>query len=110
MTPPRSKTSASKGSFAEASNLIPLVPAEVAYPIPQCCRRQQLSTVTAAPNGSGQASGHRLDHSWYNSAVTSLATITFVIAALLVFVSLTQPAAERLHLPYTVLLAVLGVA
>jgi monovalent cation:H+ antiporter, CPA1 family len=42
--------------------------------------------------------------------VTSLATITFVIAALLVFVSLTQPAAERLHLPYTVLLAMLGVA
>lgn len=42
--------------------------------------------------------------------MTSLATITFVIAALLVFVSLTQPAAERLHLPYTVLLAVLGVA
>lgn len=42
--------------------------------------------------------------------MTSLATITFVIATLLVLVSLTQPVAERLHLPYSVLLAILGVA
>ncbi|HLI10264.1 MAG TPA: cation:proton antiporter [Alphaproteobacteria bacterium] len=39
----------------------------------------------------------------------SVATITFIIAGLLVLVSLVQPAATRLHLPYTVLLAVVGV-
>jgi monovalent cation:H+ antiporter, CPA1 family len=40
----------------------------------------------------------------------SIASITLVIAGFLVLASLVQPAAERLHLPYTVLLAVLGVA
>src|SRR6516165_5158566 len=40
----------------------------------------------------------------------SVANITLVIAAFLVLASLVQPAAERLHLPYTVLLAVIGVA
>lgn len=39
----------------------------------------------------------------------SVATITLVIASLLVLISLVQPAAERLHLPYTVLLALVGV-
>jgi monovalent cation:H+ antiporter, CPA1 family len=40
----------------------------------------------------------------------SLSALTAVIAGLLVLISFTQPAAERLHLPYTVLLAVAGVA
>jgi monovalent cation:H+ antiporter, CPA1 family len=40
----------------------------------------------------------------------SVASITFVIAGFLVLASVVQPAAERLHLPYTVLLAILGVA
>ena len=40
----------------------------------------------------------------------SVASITFVIAGFLVLASVIQPAAERLHLPYTVLLAVVGVA
>ena len=40
----------------------------------------------------------------------SVANITLVIAGFLVLASLIQPAAERLHLPYTVLLAVVGVA
>jgi monovalent cation:H+ antiporter, CPA1 family len=40
----------------------------------------------------------------------SIASITLVIAGYLVLASLVQPAAERLHLPYTVLLAVLGMA
>lgn len=40
----------------------------------------------------------------------SIASITLVIAGFLVLASLVQPAAERLHLPYTVLLAVAGVA
>jgi tetratricopeptide (TPR) repeat protein len=40
----------------------------------------------------------------------SVASITFVIAVFLVLASVVQPAAERLHLPYTVLLAVVGVA
>ncbi|HUH85602.1 MAG TPA: cation:proton antiporter, partial [Stellaceae bacterium] len=42
--------------------------------------------------------------------MSSVASITFVIAAFLVLASVIQPAAERLHLPYTVLLAVVGVA
>jgi CPA1 family monovalent cation:H+ antiporter len=42
--------------------------------------------------------------------VFSLSVLTAVIAGLLVLISVTQPAAERLHLPYTVLLAVVGVA
>jgi len=40
----------------------------------------------------------------------SVASTTLVIAGFLVLASLVQPAAERLHLPYTVLLAVVGVA
>ena len=40
----------------------------------------------------------------------SVASITFIIAGFLVLASVVQPAAERLHLPYTVLLAILGVA
>jgi len=40
----------------------------------------------------------------------SVASITFVLAGFLVLASLVLPAAERLHLPYTVLLAVVGVA
>lgn len=42
--------------------------------------------------------------------MNSVATITLVIAVFLVVISLVQPAAERLHLPYTVLLAFVGVA
>jgi CPA1 family monovalent cation:H+ antiporter len=42
--------------------------------------------------------------------LSSVATITLVIAAFLLLISLVQPAAERLHLPYTVLLAIVGVA
>jgi CPA1 family monovalent cation:H+ antiporter len=40
----------------------------------------------------------------------NVASITFVMAGFLVLASVVQPAAERLHLPYTVLLAVVGVA
>ena len=40
----------------------------------------------------------------------SVASITFVIAGFLILASVVQPAAERLHLPYTVLLAIVGVA
>ncbi len=40
----------------------------------------------------------------------NVASITLVIAGFLVLASMVQPAAERLHLPYTVLLAVVGVA
>lgn len=40
----------------------------------------------------------------------SVATTTLVIASFLVLVSVVQPAAERLRLPYAVLLAVVGVA
>jgi CPA1 family monovalent cation:H+ antiporter len=40
----------------------------------------------------------------------SVASITLVIAGFLALASVIQPAAERLHLPYTVLLAVVGVA
>jgi CPA1 family monovalent cation:H+ antiporter len=40
----------------------------------------------------------------------SVASITLVIAGFLVLASVVQPAAERLHLPYTVLLAIVGVA
>ena len=42
--------------------------------------------------------------------MTSLATTTLVIAGFLVLVSLVQPAAARLRLPYTVLLAMVGIA
>jgi CPA1 family monovalent cation:H+ antiporter len=40
----------------------------------------------------------------------SVASITFVMAGFLVLASVVQPTAERLHLPYTVLLAIVGVA
>jgi CPA1 family monovalent cation:H+ antiporter len=40
----------------------------------------------------------------------SVASITLVIAGFLALASVIQPAAERLHLPYTVLLAMVGVA
>jgi CPA1 family monovalent cation:H+ antiporter len=42
--------------------------------------------------------------------VLSIWVLTAVIAALLVVISLAQPMAERLRLPYTVLLAIIGVA
>jgi CPA1 family monovalent cation:H+ antiporter len=42
--------------------------------------------------------------------LTSVATTTLVIAGFLVLVSVVQPAAERLRLPYAVMLAVVGVA
>jgi CPA1 family monovalent cation:H+ antiporter len=42
--------------------------------------------------------------------LTTVASITLVIAGFLVLASVIQPAAERLHLPYTVLLAIVGVA
>jgi monovalent cation:H+ antiporter, CPA1 family len=42
--------------------------------------------------------------------VFSLSVLTAVIAGLLVLISFAQPIAARLHLPYTVLLAVVGVA
>ena len=42
--------------------------------------------------------------------MTTVASITLVIAGFLVLASVLQPAAERLHLPYTVLLAIVGVA
>ena len=42
--------------------------------------------------------------------MSSIATTTLVIAGFLVLVSLVQPAAERLRLPYAVLLAMVGVA
>jgi monovalent cation:H+ antiporter, CPA1 family len=45
-----------------------------------------------------------------NRQLISVASITFVIAGFLVLASVVQPAAERLHLPYTVLLAIVGVA
>jgi CPA1 family monovalent cation:H+ antiporter len=41
--------------------------------------------------------------------LNSIANITLVIAAFLVVISVVQPAAERLHVPYTVLLAFVGV-
>jgi CPA1 family monovalent cation:H+ antiporter len=40
----------------------------------------------------------------------SVTTLTLVIASFLVLVSVVQPVAERLHLPYTVLLAIVGIA
>jgi CPA1 family monovalent cation:H+ antiporter len=42
--------------------------------------------------------------------LSNIATTTLVIAGFLVLVSLVQPAAERLRLPYAVLLAMVGVA
>ena len=42
--------------------------------------------------------------------MSSVASITFVMAGFLVLASVIQPAAERLHLPYTVFLAIVGVA
>ena len=40
----------------------------------------------------------------------SIWVLTTLIAGLLVLVSFAQPAADRLHLPYTVLLSIIGVA
>jgi CPA1 family monovalent cation:H+ antiporter len=42
--------------------------------------------------------------------LNSVATVTLVIASFLVLIALVQPAAERLRLPYTVLLAFVGIA
>jgi monovalent cation:H+ antiporter, CPA1 family len=42
--------------------------------------------------------------------VPSIWVLTTLIAGLLVLVSFAQPAADRLHLPYTVLLSIIGVA
>ena len=39
----------------------------------------------------------------------AIANITLVLAAFLVVISFVQPAAERLQVPYTVLLAFVGV-
>jgi monovalent cation:H+ antiporter, CPA1 family len=44
------------------------------------------------------------------SIVLSISVLTALVAGLLVLVSFAQPAADRLHLPYTVLLAVIGTA
>jgi CPA1 family monovalent cation:H+ antiporter len=41
--------------------------------------------------------------------LSSIASITLVIAGFLLLISVVQPTAERLHLPYTVLLAIVGV-
>lgn len=40
----------------------------------------------------------------------TISVLTAIVAGLLVLISFTQPVAARLHLPYTVLLAVIGVA
>jgi CPA1 family monovalent cation:H+ antiporter len=42
--------------------------------------------------------------------VLSISVLTALVAGLLVLISFAQPAADRLHLPYTVLLAILGTA
>ena len=42
--------------------------------------------------------------------MSSVASITLVIAAFLLLISVVQPTATRLHLPYAVLLAIVGVA
>jgi len=42
--------------------------------------------------------------------LSSVASITLVIAAFLLLISVVQPTATRLHLPYAVLLAIVGVA
>ncbi len=42
--------------------------------------------------------------------MSNVASITAVIAGFLLLISIVQPMAERLHLPYTVLLAMIGVA
>jgi monovalent cation:H+ antiporter, CPA1 family len=44
------------------------------------------------------------------SIVLSISVLTALVAGLLVLISFAQPAADRLHLPYTVLLAILGTA
>ena len=40
----------------------------------------------------------------------SISVLTALVAGLLVLISFAQPAADRLHLPYTVLLAIVGTA
>jgi monovalent cation:H+ antiporter, CPA1 family len=42
--------------------------------------------------------------------VLSISVLTALVTGLLVLISFAQPAADRLHLPYTVLLAILGTA
>jgi CPA1 family monovalent cation:H+ antiporter len=42
--------------------------------------------------------------------VLSISVLTALVAGLLVLISFAQPAADRLHLPYTVLLAIVGTA
>ncbi len=42
--------------------------------------------------------------------MSGVASVTLVIAAFLLLISVVQPTAARLHLPYTVLLAIVGVA
>jgi monovalent cation:H+ antiporter, CPA1 family len=42
--------------------------------------------------------------------LSSIASFTLVISAFLLLISIVQPSAERLHLPYTVLLAIVGTA
>jgi len=42
--------------------------------------------------------------------VLSIPVLTALVAGLLVLISFAQPAADRLHLPYTVLLAIVGTA
>ena len=42
--------------------------------------------------------------------MSTIASITLVISAFLLLISIVQPTAERLHLPYTVLLAIVGTA
>lgn len=46
----------------------------------------------------------------HGAKLSDIATFTLVIAAFLLLISLVHPTAERLHLPYTVLLAIVGVA
>jgi Na+:H+ antiporter len=44
------------------------------------------------------------------SIVLSISVLTALVAGLLVLIGFAQPAADRLHLPYTVLLAIVGTA
>jgi monovalent cation:H+ antiporter, CPA1 family len=44
------------------------------------------------------------------SIVLSISVLTALVAGLLLLIGFAQPAAERLHLPYTVLLAIVGTA
>ncbi len=83
--------------------------------------RHAIGVPGGAPGGTTSPFGHLNDHdpSAYHHDVAhfprtmdlnSIASVTLVIAGFLVVISIVQPAAERLHLPYTVLLAFVGVA